>query len=180
MSQKKHHIRVIDHQRSFRMSEMFFRACMHSLIKSFFLQNWYSGCLTSAADAGNVFEENVSKMGGEPFLSSLSQRMGATTSWLWPEDTAAVSRRRPAEGAIVASPARANRAFRRASCAAMPVAQGPHMMLVLAMPATCRAAWVTLPLSPRCILPVFHRCPHSKSAYKCGGPVALLDQAEYR
>ena len=78
---------------------------------------------------------NASKMGGAFVWSSLSQKIGAATSWLRPDTNAAESRRRPSAGAMVASPARANRAFRRVSLAAMPVAHGPHKMLLAATPA---------------------------------------------
>ena len=87
------------------------------------------------AGGGRAAGANASKMGGAFVWSSLSQITGAATSWLRPDANAAESRRRPSAGAMVASPARAKRAFRRASWAAMPVAHGPHKMLLAATPA---------------------------------------------
>ena len=73
-------------------------------------------------------------MGGAPALSSLSHMMGAATSLLRPDPRARESRCRPMAGPMGARPALANRAFRRASAAAMPVAHGPHIMLLATTP----------------------------------------------
>lgn len=98
-------------------------------------------------------------MGGAPDLSSLSHMTGAATSWLSPDAIAAESRRKPRPGVMVVSPALEKRAFKRASLAAMPVAHGPHMMLLAAMPAkqttSCQAhlySYLWMALSSVCNL----------------------------
>ncbi len=103
-------------------------------------------------------------MGGAPDLSSLSHMTGAATSWLSPDAIAAESRRKPRPGVMVVSPALEKRAFKRASLAAMPVAHGPHMMLLAAMPAKqttlCQAhlySYLRMALSSVCSLLMSNR-----------------------